>query len=120
MVSAIIATNKLRARSRPRPLMVAGMLLAAGGMLYLSRLTVVASCATGILPALIMLRIGLGLVFSTSINSAPLGVEPADAGVASASVSAAQQIGGSLGTPLLSTIAASALNSYITSAPRAR
>ncbi|MBV8954586.1 MAG: NAD-dependent epimerase/dehydratase family protein, partial [Solirubrobacterales bacterium] len=116
MVSAIIATNKLRARSRPRPLMVAGMLLAAGGMLYLSRLTVVASCATGILPALIMLRIGLGLVFSTSINSAPLGVEPADAGVASASVSAAQQIGGSLGTALLSTIAASALSSYITSA----
>jgi EmrB/QacA subfamily drug resistance transporter len=116
MVSAIIATNKLRVRFGPRPLMVAGMLFAAGGMLYLTRLTVASSYVTGILPALSMLGVGLGLVFSTSINSATLGIEPADAGVASATVSAAQQIGGSLGTALLSTIAASALSSYITSA----
>jgi MFS family permease len=116
MLSAIIATNKLRARFGPRPLMVAGMLLAAGGMFYLTRLTVASGYATGILPALIILGVGLGLVFSTSINSGTLGVEPADAGVASATVSAAQQIGGSLGTALLSTIAASALSSYIISA----
>jgi uncharacterized membrane protein YgdD (TMEM256/DUF423 family) len=85
-------------------------------MLYLTRLTVASSYATDILPALIILGIGLGLVFSTSINSATLGVRPADAGVASATVSASQQIGGSLGTSLLSTIAASALTSYVTSA----
>jgi len=115
-VTAILATTKLRMRFGPRPLMVAGMLLGAGGMLYLARLTLAASYATGILPALIMLGVGLGLVFSTSINSATLGVQPADAGVASATVSASQQIGGSLGTALLSTIAASALTSYITSA----
>ena len=63
-----------------------------------------------------MLGIGLGLVFSTSIKSATLGVQPADAGVASATVSASQRIGGSLGTALLSTIAAGALSGYITSA----
>ena len=108
--------QQARARSGPPPLMVAGIAARRWGMLYVARLTVAASYATGTLPALIMLGIGLGLVFSTSINSAPLGVEPADAGVASASVSAAQQIGGSLGTALLSTIAASALSSYITSA----
>jgi EmrB/QacA subfamily drug resistance transporter len=116
MLSAIIATTKLRARLGPRPLMVAGMLLAAGGMLYLTRLTGASSYATGILPALILLGVGLGLVFSTSINSATLGVKPVDAGVASATVSASQQIGGSLGTALLSTVAASALTNYITSA----
>ena len=55
-------------------------------------------------------------MISTSINSATLGVKAADAGVASATVSASQQIGGSLGTALLSTIAASALANYITSA----
>lgn len=95
-VSAIVATTKLRVRFGPRPLMVAGMLLAGGGMLCITRLTVTSSYATGILPALIMLGIGLGLVFSTSSNSATLGVQPADAGVASATVSASQQIGGSL------------------------
>jgi EmrB/QacA subfamily drug resistance transporter len=113
---ATIATNALRPRVGPRPLMIAGMLLGGGGMVYLTRLTVTSSYATGILPALIMVGIAVGLVFSTSINSATLGVEPADAGVAAATVSASQQIGGSLGTAVLSTIAASALASYITSA----
>jgi EmrB/QacA subfamily drug resistance transporter len=116
MLSAMIATNKLRPRLGPRPLTVTGMLLGAGAMLYLTRLTVASSYASDILPALIILGIGLGLVFSTSINSATLGVRPADAGVASATVSASQQVGGSLGTALLSTIAASALTSYVTSA----
>jgi EmrB/QacA subfamily drug resistance transporter len=115
MVSAVVATTKLRMRTGPRPLMVAGMLLAGGGMLYLTRLSLASSYLGGILPALIMSGVGLGLVFSTSINSATLGVQPADAGVASATVSASQQIGGSLGTALLSTIAASAITSYITS-----
>ena len=55
-------------------------------------------------------------MISTSINSATLGVRPADAGVASATVSASQQIGGSLGTALLSTIATSAITSYIAGA----
>jgi hypothetical protein len=50
------------------------------------------------------------------MNSATLGVRPADAGVASATVSASQQVGGSLGTALLSTVATSAITSYITGA----
>jgi EmrB/QacA subfamily drug resistance transporter len=116
MATAMIATNKLRARFGPRPLVVIGMLLGGGGMLYLTRLGVASSYASAILPALVMLGVGFGLVISTSINSATLGVEPADAGVASATVSASQQIGGSLGTALLSTIATSALAHYIASA----
>ncbi len=116
MASAMIATNKLRPRFGPRPLVVIGMLLGGGGMLYLTRLGVASSYATAILPALVMLGVGFGLVISTSINSATLGVKPADAGVASATVSASQQIGGSLGTALLSTIATSALANYIANA----
>jgi EmrB/QacA subfamily drug resistance transporter len=116
MIAATIATNKLRPRVGPRPLVMTGMLLGGGGMLYLTRLTVASSYATGVLPALIMLGVGFGLVISTSVNSATLGVQPADAGVASATVSAAQQIGGSLGTALLSTVATSAITSYITNA----
>ena len=116
MISAAVATNKLRARFGPRPLIVTGMLLGAGGMLYLTRLSVDSSYATGILPALIAIGAGLGLAMASAMNSATLGVRPADAGVASATVSASQQIGGSLGTALLSTVATSALTSYIVGA----
>jgi EmrB/QacA subfamily drug resistance transporter len=116
MISAALATNKLRARFGPRPLVVTGMLLGAGGMLYLTRLGIDSSYVTAILPALVAIGAGLGLAMASAMNSATLGVRPADAGVASATVSASQQIGGSLGTALLSTVATSALTSYITGA----
>jgi EmrB/QacA subfamily drug resistance transporter len=116
MIAATIATNKLRPRLGPRPLVVTGMLLGGGGMLYLTRLGVASSYASAMLPALIMLGVGFGLVISTSVNSATLGVQPADAGVASAAVAAAQQIGGSVGTALLSTVATSAITNYIADA----
>jgi EmrB/QacA subfamily drug resistance transporter len=116
MASAMIATTKLRSRFGPRPLVVTGMLLGAGGMLYLTRIGVHATYATDIVPALVGLGIGLGLVMSSSMNSATLGVRPADAGVASATVSVAQQVGGSLGIALLSTVAATAATSLITTA----
>jgi EmrB/QacA subfamily drug resistance transporter len=116
MISAALATNKLRARFGPRPLIVTGMLLGAGGMLYLTRLGIDSSYVTAILPALVAVGAGLGLAMASAMNSATLGVRPEDAGVASATVSASQQIGGSLGTALLSTVATSALASYITNA----
>jgi EmrB/QacA subfamily drug resistance transporter len=116
MIAATIATNKLRPRLGPRPLVVTGMLLGGGGMLYLTRLGVASSYAGAMLPALIMLGLGFGLVISTSVNSATLGVQPADAGVASAAVAAAQQIGGAVGTALLSTVATSAITTYIADA----
>ncbi len=52
-------------------------------------------------------------MFSTAINNATLGVAPLDTGVASATVNAAQQVGASLGTALLSTLAASATTSFL-------
>jgi EmrB/QacA subfamily drug resistance transporter len=118
MVTAVVATTKLRGRFGPRPLMVAGMALGAIGMLLLTGLGVGTSYATGILPALLAMAVGLGLVFSNAMNGATLGVQPADAGVASATLNASQQVGASLGTALLSTIAASAATSFLTSGAR--
>ena len=115
MLSAIIATTRLRPVLRPRPRWSRGCRPA---------LVECSIYAVGCRheprhrspSALIMAGVGLGLVFSTSINSATLGVEPADAGVASATVSASQQTGASLGIALLSTVAASSVTSYITGA----
>jgi EmrB/QacA subfamily drug resistance transporter len=113
MVTAVMATTRLRGRFGPRVLVFAGMGLGAVAMLILTTLGVASSYVTLILPALLLMGVGLGLVFSTAINSATLGVVPRDAGVASATVNASQQVGGSLGTALLSTIAASATASFL-------
>jgi predicted MFS family arabinose efflux permease len=116
MVSAVIGNTRLRARFGPRILVVTGMLLGAGGMYYLTRLGLSSSYATDILPALVIMGVGIGLVMSSSMSGATLGVEPQDAGVASATVSASQQVGGSIGTALLSTLATSAAASMLAGA----
>jgi EmrB/QacA subfamily drug resistance transporter len=90
MLTAIIATTRLRSRVGPRPLVVAGMTLGGAAMLILRGIGTDSSYAADILPALVVMGAGLGLVFSTVMNNATLGVEPADAGVASATVHAAQ------------------------------
>jgi hypothetical protein len=118
MSAAILALTKVQARFGPRLLIATGMTLGALGTLYLTRIGVDSSYVGAILPALIVIGAGLGLVFSTSISNATLGVEQSDQGVASATVNASQQVGGSLGIALLSTIAASATAHYLAAADR--
>jgi EmrB/QacA subfamily drug resistance transporter len=116
MVSAVIGNTKLRVRFGPRILVVTGMLLGAGGMYYLTQLSLTSSYVVDILPALLVMGVGIGLVMSSSMSGATLGVDPKDAGVASATVSASQQVGGSIGTALLSTLATSAATSMLVGA----
>ena len=118
MIGAIIATSTtastvLVPRFGPRPLVPTGMLLAAGGMALLAQLGVHSTYAGHILPALLIIGVGLGLVFPPALNTATLGVERSDAGVASATVNTAQQVGGSLGTALLNTVATTATASFL-------
>ena len=116
MTAAIIGLTRLQQRFGPRALIATGMTLGAAGTLYLAQIRVNSSYAAEILPALIVIGAGLGLVFSTAIANATMGVEPSDSGVASATVNASQQVGGSLGVALLSTIAASATARYLADA----
>jgi EmrB/QacA subfamily drug resistance transporter len=119
MICALIASSTtssglLMPRLGPRILIPTGLLVAAGGMVILaSQLGVATSYPTVILPALVIIGLGLGLVFGCGLNTATYGAAPADAGVASAMVNTCQQVGGSIGTALLNTIAASALSSYL-------
>jgi EmrB/QacA subfamily drug resistance transporter len=98
----------------PRSLIAAGMLLGAGGMAYLTQVSVTSSYVTGVLPALLILGLGLGIIFAQAINTATAGVAREDSGVASALVNTMQQVGGSIGTSALSTIALSATAGYLT------
>jgi EmrB/QacA subfamily drug resistance transporter len=114
IASSTTSSGLLLPRVGPRILIPGGLLLAAGGMVILaSQLSLTTSYAAWILPALVVIGLGLGLVFGCGLNTATYGAEPADAGVASAFVNTCQQIGGSVGTALLNTIAASALASYL-------
>ncbi|MET8221421.1 MFS transporter [Streptomyces hirsutus] len=104
---------RLMTRVAPRLLMGPGFLVAALGMLMLTRLEVDTSYAAVLLPGMLMLGLGMGTAFMPAMSLATLGVEPRDSGVASAMVNTSQQVGGAIGTALLNTIAASATTSYI-------
>ncbi len=71
------------------------------------------SYVSAVLPALLILGLGLGLIFAQTINTATAGVVREDSGVASALVNTMQQVGGSIGTSALSTIALSATATYL-------
>jgi EmrB/QacA subfamily drug resistance transporter len=113
MISSTISTAVLLPRVGPRPLVPLGMLLAGGGMALLTQLGLHTAYASGVLPGLVLVGLGLGLVFGCAINTATYGAAVEDAGVASAMVNTSQQVGGSIGTALLNTIVASATASYL-------
>src|SRR3954453_7988119 len=96
----------------------AGMALAAVGMVLLAQLDAESSSLPGVVPGLVVMSLGLGCVMGLAMGTATLGVDPADAGVAGATVNTMQQVGGSLGTALLSTFAISALTSQLAGARR--
>ena len=114
IISSTTSSALLMPRLGPRILIPAGMVVAGGGMVILAtQLGVSTSYPAAILPALLVAGVGLGLVFGCALNTATYGAAAADAGVASAMVNTCQQVGGSIGTALLNTIAASALASYL-------
>jgi EmrB/QacA subfamily drug resistance transporter len=113
MVAATLGTAKLVPRFGSRPLVTAGMAIASVGMVLLTQLGVDSAYASDVLPGLLLFALGLGLVFAPAMSGATLGVDAADAGVASAMVNTSQQVGGSIGTALLSTLASSAAGDFV-------
>jgi EmrB/QacA subfamily drug resistance transporter len=111
--SANVSNIVLLPRIGPKPLVIGGTLLLAGAQVWLTRIGVRGDYAGNILGPLMVTGVGMGLMFSTCMNTGTYGVAPQDAGVASASVNTGQQLGGSIGTSLLNTIAASATASYL-------
>jgi len=113
IVMANLSTVVLMPRFGPKPLVVFGMLAAAGGTAWLAQLGPHTGYATGVLGPLILAGVGLGMVIATAINTGTFGVAPRDAGVASATVTVGQMLGASVGTALLNTIFAAAVTSYL-------
>ena len=112
-VTATVATSVVVPRVGPRPLVPAGFLVAAAGVLWLTGLDLTSGYAADILGPLVVTGVGIGLAMAPSMTAGTAGVAAHDAGVASALVNTAQQVGGSVGTAVLSTIAASAATGYL-------
>lgn len=112
IVSSATVSTVLAARVSPRILIPAGMITAAFGMWILTGLSLTTSYVSHTLPATMIVGLGLGAVFAMAMSMATLGVRPDDAGVASAAVNTVQQVGGSVGTALLNTLAATAATTF--------
>jgi EmrB/QacA subfamily drug resistance transporter len=108
-------SSRLLPRIGPRALMMTGLALAAGGLVWFTRLGVDSTFLGLVLPAEVMVSLGMGMAFVPMSSTALVGVDPKDAGVASALVNTTQQVGGSLGTALLNTLAATAATTYLAS-----
>ncbi|WP_425301799.1 MFS transporter [Nocardia wallacei] len=118
MVAGMVASSTtvpslLLPKVGPKVTVAGGFLVAAVGMAWLTQIGLDTGYVTHILPALILLGLGLGGSMSTAFQGSTAGVQHEDAGVASAMVNTSQQVGGSIGTALLSTIASSAASSYM-------
>ncbi|MCW7942330.1 Puromycin resistance protein pur8 [Streptomyces hygroscopicus] len=113
VVGSTQISARLLPRVAPRALMAPGMVLAAVGLLILTRMRVDSAYATEILPGLVLIGLGMGLTFMPVFATATAGVAPRDAGVTSATVNTSQQVGGSIGTALLNTVATTSSTAYI-------
>jgi EmrB/QacA subfamily drug resistance transporter len=114
VLAAQLSTNIFVPRFGPKVMVPFGMLVAATGMVYLTHLDAQSTYAADILPPLMILGFGMGSIMPASMQAATLGIDRSFAGVASATVNTSQQVGGSIGTALLNTLAATAATDYVT------
>ena len=105
---------QLLPRVGPKPLIVPGLIAGSVGLLLLTRLTPDSEYATHVLVPMLIISVGMAFVFIPVSSTALHAISHHDAGVASAMINTSQQVGGSLGTALLNTVAVTASSAYLT------
>ncbi len=118
VITSTTVQTRVIQRTGVKPLVLIGMALGVVAMVLFAQLTPTSSYGSAVLPGLLITGVGMGCIFAPTFSAATLGVAPNEAGIASAMVNTSQQIGGSVGTSLLSTIYATAVASYLTSNPQ--
>lgn len=113
VLAAQLGTNLFVPRFGPKILVPIGMTLGAIGMVWLTFLDASSVYVTNVMPPLMVLGLAMGTIMPASMQTATLGVDRQFAGVASATVNTSQQVGGSIGTALLNTLAATAMADYL-------
>jgi MFS family permease len=113
VITGATSASRLLPRFGPRFVIMSGLTLSAVGLGIFTLLGVHTTYVSLVLPAIVIVSVGMGLSFVAMSSTSLLGVTPADAGVASALVNTTQQTGGSLGAALINTIATGATASYL-------
>ena len=113
IISGATAASRLLPRFGPRATMGTGLVMAAVGLALFSTLGVDSTYVSIVLPAELIVSLGMGMSFVAMSSTALVGVNPEDAGVASALVNSTQQTGGTMGAALINTIATTATVSYV-------
>ncbi len=111
--AAQVSNQILLPRFGPRPIVPIGLLISAAALFGLHLVGLHSSYVSHVLPYLLLLGVGFGLSVAPAFSTGTLGLAPQDAGVGSATLNTAQQVGGSIGTALLNTLAAGAATSYL-------
>ncbi|HWB68249.1 MAG TPA: MFS transporter [Mycobacteriales bacterium] len=107
--------SRLIAKIGPQPLVVAGTLIAGYGLWWLSRLGVGSTYVAGVLPAIMLIAVGMGLLFVAVTLTAVSGVDDHESGIASAMLNVCQQVGGTIGLSALVTVFATAASNFASS-----
>src|SRR6201996_7306138 len=115
VITSTTVQTRVVQRTGVKPLVLLGMALGVVAMVLFAQLTPTSSYGSAVLPGLLIIGVAMGCIFAPTFSAATLGVASNEAGIASAMVNTSQQIGGSVGTSLLSTIYASAVASYVAS-----
>jgi MFS family permease len=113
IITGATLASRLLPRFGPRSLLTGGLLLGMAGLFLFSTLDVHSAYVSTVLPAEVIVSLGMGLSFVAMSSTALIGVNQSDAGVASALVNSTQQTGGTLGAALINTIATTATVSYV-------
>jgi predicted MFS family arabinose efflux permease len=118
MILALAATAQvsirvLLPRFGPKLVLPVGLLINAVAMYLMHFVGLQSSYVTHVLPCLVLLGIGFGTSMAPAFSTGTLGLTPHDAGVGSATLNTSQQVGGSIGTALLNTVAAGAATTYL-------
>jgi EmrB/QacA subfamily drug resistance transporter len=100
-------SSQLMSRIGTRPVIVAGALIASGGVFWLSRIPVDGSYLTDLLPGMVIMSLGLGAAFVGITTAANAGVPADKAGLAASLLNASQQVGAALGLAIFSALATS-------------
>jgi sugar phosphate permease len=110
---AQVSNRVLLPRFGPKVIVPIGLLMNAAALYLLHLVGLHSSYVSHVLPYLLLLGFGFGLSLAPSFSTGTLGLKPHDAGVGSATLNTSQQVGGSIGTALLNTLAASAATAYL-------
>jgi EmrB/QacA subfamily drug resistance transporter len=107
-------SSQLLPRVGPKPLLIPGLIAGSVGLLMLTQVTPTSSYLTHVLPPMLIISVGMAFVFIPVSSTGLHGIGHHDAGVASAMINTSQQVGASLGTALLNTVAVTTSAAYLT------